>query len=267
MELGRYEDARETTTTALDLFPEDPLILYSSARAAARAGKSGDAVRFIEQCLTLQPLMSTLLAEDPYLEEQRSAAVETLQRLREAAQNRHATTTERWQKALDLVRRAEARAEVAIPIPVSLTKGGADAGNEDDDNRAALVLDSAEAILGQIVKNAAEVEFRQRRFIEKLFSDRAGWQQSMEGLKNEAKAMNLDLAAPPPKKGLFGKKKQGHESVFLNYHNCRQTLVKIESQIRDNLPELKANLEEAVKRHELLETTFNWLRESGAPLR
>jgi hypothetical protein len=211
--------------------------------------------------------MSTLLIEDPYLEQQRSVAVETLQRLHQAAQNRHATTTERWQKALDLVRRAESRAETAIPIPAALTEGGAEAGNEEDDNRAALVLDSAEAVLGEIVRNAAEVEFRQKRYIDKLFSDRASWQQSMEGLKNEAKAMNLDLSAPPPKKGLFGKKKQGHESVFLNYHNCRQTLVAIETQIRDNLPELKAKLAEATKRHEVLETTLSWLRENGAPLR
>jgi tetratricopeptide (TPR) repeat protein len=267
MELGRYQDAHETITTALTLFPEDPLILHSCARAAARAGDAGDAVRFIEKSLEMQPLMSTLLIEDPHLEEQRSVAVETLQRLHEAAQNRHATTTERWQKALDLVRRAESRAEVAIPIPAALTEGGAEAENEEDDNRAALVLDTAEAILSEIVQNATEVEFRQKRYIDKLFSDRATWQQSMEGLKNEAKAMNLDLSAPPPKKGLFGKKKQGHESVFLNYHNCRHTLVTIETQIRDNLPELKAKLAEATKRHEVLETTLSWLRENGAPLR
>ncbi len=267
MELGRYGDAHETITTALRVFPEDPLVLHSSARASARAGDAANAIRFIEKCLALQPLMSALLVEDPYLEPHRNAADETLKRLHEAAQNRHATMMERWHKALDLVRKAESRAAVSIPLPKALTEGGAEAAVGDEDNRAALVLDSAEAVLGAIVKNAADAEFRQRRFIDKLFSDRASWQQSMEGLKNEAKAMNLDLSAPPPKKGLFGKKKQGHESVFLNYHNCRQTLVKIETQIRDNLPELKAELEAAVNRHELLQTTLNWLRENGAPLR
>lgn len=264
--LGRHEDAQETIATALGIFPEDPLILHSGARSAARMGNSEDALRLVEKCITLQPLMSTLLAEDPYLEEQRSTAVETLQRLRQAAQNRHATTTERWLKALDLVRRAEAMAEAAIPIPVALTEGGA-AANSEDDNRAAMVLDSAESALEKLAANAADLEFRQKRYIDKLFADRASWQQSLEGLKNEAQAMNLNLAAPPPKKGLFGKIKPGHESVFLNYHNCRQTLVTLETEIRDHLPELKAKLEEATKRHSLLQTTLIWLRENGKPLR
>ncbi len=267
MALGRYSDAHEAMTAALTLFPKDPLILHSGARAAARAGDNGNAFRLAEQCLTLMPLMSLLLVDDPYLQEQRGAAVETLKRLRQAAQSRHATTTERWQKALDLVRRAESMAEAPLPIPGELTEGSADPGNEEEDNRAAQVLDTAESALSEIVKNAADKEFRQKRYLDKLFSDRATWQQSLEGLKNEAKAMNLNLAAPPPKKGLFGKRKPDHESVFLNYHNCRQTLVTLETEIRDRLPELKASLTEAVKRRELLENTLKWLRENGGPLR
>jgi tetratricopeptide (TPR) repeat protein len=267
MALGRYGDAYETMTAALAVFPEDPMMLHSSARAAARAGNARDAFRLTEQCITLQPLISTLLVDDPYLADQRSAAVDTLQKLRQVAHNRHATTTERWQKALDLVRRAESMADITLPVPETLTEGGAKVGSGEDDNRAALVLDSAEKSLDLSVKHAADLEFRQKRYIDKLFSDRASWQQSMEGLKNEAKAMNLNLSAPPPKKGLFGKKKEGHESVFLNYHTCRQTLVTIETEIRDNLTELKAKLAEATQRRELLENTLAWLRENGKPLR
>ncbi|MES2461396.1 MAG: hypothetical protein V4671_12505 [Armatimonadota bacterium] len=267
MRLSRYEDARETIEGAAALFPQDALVLYSGARAAARAGDAQAASLFVEKCLQVQPLMSTLLIGDPSLEGHKDAVGETLQRLRQAAKSRHATTTERWHKALDLVRRAESRAEAAIPLPKSLTEGGSEPGDDDDDNRAAQVLDSAEATLGQIVKNAADVELRQKRYIDKLFSDRVTWQQSLEGLKNEARAMNLNLAAPPPKKGLFGKKNQGHESVFINYHTCRQTLVTLETEIRDRLPDLKANLEEASKRHQELKATLDWLRENGSPLR
>ncbi len=267
MALGQFSDAHETMTAALSAFPQDPTILRSCARAAALAGDTRDAFRLVEQCLGRQPFIATLLLDDPFLTDQRSAAVETLQRLRQAADQRHSTTRERWQKALDLVRRAESMAEVALPIPAHLTEGGAGDENEDEDTRAARVLDSADTDLVQMVKNAADVEFRQKRYIEKLFSDRATWQQSLEGLKNEAKAMNLNLAAPPPKKGLFGKKKEGHENVFLNYHTCRQTLVTIETEIRDHLPQLKAKLEELAKRRELLETTLALLRKNGASVR
>ena len=266
MALGQFSDAHETMTAALAAFPQDPMVLRSSARAAALAGDTRDAFRLVEQCLGRQPFIATLLMDDPFLADQRSASVETLQRLRQAADRRHSTTRERWQKALDLVRRAESMAEITLPIPSHLTEGGA-VEEADEDTRAARVLDYADADLVQMVKIAIDAEFRQKRYIEKLFSDRATWQQSLEGLRNEAKAMNLNLAAPPPKKGLFGKKKEGHESVFLNYHTCRQTLVMIETEIRDHLPQLKAKLEELAKRRELLETTLDWLRKNGAPVR
>ncbi|MBC8101989.1 MAG: hypothetical protein H7Z41_05315, partial [Cytophagales bacterium] len=229
------------------------------------AGDAPAASQLVERCIAAQPLMAALLQSDPDLTEQHGVAAATLIRLREVAKNRHSTATERWRQALDLVRRAEAMTDASLPLPVSLTEGGA--GDEENEIRAAAVLESAEASLARLIKEAKDLEFRRRRYIEKLYSDRATWQQSLEGLRNEAQAMNLNLSAPPPKKGLFGKKNRAHESVFLNYHTCRQTLVTIETEIRDHMTELKAKQAEAVTQRETLEAALGWIQESGGPLR
>jgi tetratricopeptide (TPR) repeat protein len=268
--MGRDIDAAETLEAALAVAPSDPILLWSAARIAAARGRADEAVALVDRCLAAEPPLTLLLFVDPGLETERAAIADALDRRRTTARARTATAIERWRRAVALVRRVEEKGGVPMPLPTSLTEEAIPSAVEADDpaltDRAGDVIACATKTLAGIIADARAHEGRVRRTIEMIHQDKEKWEGILVTLKAEAEMMNVSLDHPPVPKGLLRKKDPNHEQVFLNFHVCRQSLTRVDAQMRENLPELRVNLTKAVERSEHLEQTAAYLAAQASAL-
>jgi tetratricopeptide (TPR) repeat protein len=275
----RYEQAYATIQRALEASPDDADVRYEAARYAAALGNKDEAASLFEASLAANPALLSLSEHETDF----TILGSDLNSRMENAVALGARSIEeelgRWRKALALVKEAEGRAGISLPVPPALqnavsptpaaAKGSKQSyfamteAHQAVSGKGQAVLDAGAKLIEEAI-SAADVDVeRPRRQMEKLQQDKQMWERTLKTLEEEARQSGYPLTGATGMTAFklrMQKRDKQAASVRISYQNCQHNLITVNKQISETVPAMERAVAEAQAKVAPLRSTLEWLK-------